>query len=87
MFKMITNRGRLTKTARDALQGAYGIHGMIIFPNVDNRKFKRVTDIVESINLAWYQFDDVIYVNQHWFIEEVSDRSERALTELKEILG
>ena len=86
MFKMINSRGRLTKTARDVLQGAYGINEMIIIPDVDARKFKRVTDIVESVNLAWYEFDGDIYVNQHWFIEAVSDRSKRASTELESII-
>ena len=91
MFKMITTKGRLTKTARDAFQGAFiagGDNEIIIFPNAyaDDRKFKRVTDIMESINIEWYTFNEDVYVIRRWFVEEVSDRSERALTEAKNII-
>lgn len=92
MFKMITAKGRLTKTARSAFQGAFiegGDNEIIIFPNAyaDDRKFKRVTDLMESINIAWYIFNEDVYVIRRWFVEAVSDRSERALTELKSIIG
>ena len=91
MFKMITTKGRLTKTARDAFKTAYiagGANEIIIFPNAytNDRKFKRVTDLMESVNLAWYTFNEDVYVIRRWFIEAVSDRSERALTEVKSLI-
>ena len=92
MFKMITTKGRLTKTARNAFQGAFiagGNNETIVFPNAyeDDRKFKRVTDLMESINIAWYIFNEDVYVIRRWFVEAVSDRSERALAELKSIIN
>ena len=91
MFKMITTKGRLTKTARDAFKTAYiagGANEIIIFPNAytNDRKFKRIKDIMESINIAWYEFNGDMYVYRRWFIEAVSDRSERALTEIKSLI-
>lgn len=92
MFKLINAKGRLTKTARDAFQGAFiagGDNEMVIFPNAhaDDRKFKRVTDLMKSIDLAWYIFDEDVYVIRRWFIEAVSDRSEKALSEVKSLIG
>ena len=92
MFKMINAKGRLTKTARNAFKGAFvagGDNEIIIFPNAyaDGNKFKRVTDLMESINIAWYIFNEDVYVVRRWFIEAISDRSEAALTEAKNIIG
>ena len=92
MFKMISSKGRLTKTARDALSSAYiagGDNEIVVFPNAyeDDRKFKRVTDLMESINIAWYTFNEDVYVIRRWFVEAVSDRSEAALTEAENIIG
>lgn len=92
MFKMINAKGRLTKTAKEAFADAYitgGDNEMIVFPNAytNDRKFKRVTDLMDSINIAWYTFNEDIYVIRRWFIEEISDRSERALTEVKSLIG
>ena len=92
MFKMITTKGRLTKTARDAFQGAFiagGANEIIIFPNAyeDDRKFTRITNLMESINIAWYTFNEDVYVIRRWFYEAVSDRSERALTEVKSLIN
>lgn len=92
MFKMINVKGHLTKTAREAFKGAFiagGANEMIIFPGayVNDRKFKRVTDIIESINLAWYEFNGDVYVIRRWFLETISDRSEAALAEIKSIIG
>ena len=91
MFKMITVKGRLTKTARNAFKTAYiagSANEMIVFPNAytNARKFKRVTDMMKSINLVYYSFGDDIYVIHHWFIEAVSDRSEEALIEVKNLI-
>ena len=92
MFKMISSKGRLTKTARDALSSAHiagGANEMIVFTNAyaDDRRFKRVTDLMKSINIAWYTFNEDVYVYRRWFVEAVSDRSEGALTEAKNIIG
>ena len=92
MFKMITTKGRLTKTARDAFQGAFiaGVDNeMIVFPNAytDDYKFKRVSDLMESINIAWYEFNGDMYVYRRWFSEALSDLSERALAEVKNLIG
>ena len=92
MFKMINSKKRLTKTARNVFKGAFiagGANELIVFPNAyaDDRKFKRVTDLMESINIAWYIFNEDVYVIRRWFIEAVSDRSEAALTEAKNIIN
>ena len=92
MFKMITAKGSLTKTARNAFKGAFvagGNNEAIVFPNAyeDDRKFKRIKDLIESINIAWYEFNGDMYVYRRWFVEAVSDRSERALVELKSIIN
>ena len=92
MFKMINIKGSLTKTARDAFETAYitgSDNEMIVFPNAytNNRKFKRVTDLMDSINIAWYIFNEDVYVIRRWLIEAISDRSERALTEVKNLIG
>ena len=92
MFKMINVKGRLTKTARDAFKGAFiagGANEVIVFPNAyaDDYKFKRITDLMESINVAWYTFNEDVYVIRRWFIEAVSDRSARALLEAKNLIG
>ena len=92
MFKMINSKKHLTKTARNAFKGAFiagGANEMIVFPNAcaDARRFKRVTDLMESINIAWYIFDEDVYVIRRWFIEAVSDRSEAALAEAKNIIN
>ena len=92
MFKMINTKGRLTKTARDAFQGAFiagGANEIIIFPRayVDSRKFKRISDLMKSINIAWYEFNGDMYVIRRWFVEAISDRSETALNEVKSLIG
>ena len=92
MFKMIHVKGHLTKTARDEFEGAFiagGANEIIVFPNAyeDDRKFKRIKDLIESINIAWYEFNGDMYVYRRWFVEAVSDRSERALAELKSIIN
>ena len=92
MFNMINVKGHLTKTARDAFQEAFiagGANEIIIFPRayVDSHKFKRVTDLIESINIAWYTFDEDVYVIRRWFVEAISDRSETALNEVKSLIG
>ena len=92
MFNMINVKGHLTKTARDAFQEAFiagGANEIIIFPRayVDSHKFKRVTDLMKSINIAWYEFNGDMYVYRRWFVEAVSDRSEAALTEAKNIIN
>ena len=92
MFKMINSKQRLTKTARNAFKGAFiagGANEVIVFPNAyaDDRRFKRVTDLMDSINIAWYIFGEDIYVIRRWFIEAVSDRSEAALTEAKNLIN
>lgn len=91
MFKMINVKGRLTKTARDAFKTAYiagSANEMIIFPRAytDAHKFKRVTDLLDSIRVTYYTWGDDIYVIYHWFAEAVSDRSEEALTEVKNLI-
>ena len=91
MYKMINVKGHLTKTAKDAFKNAYiagGDNEMIVFPGayVNDHKFKRITALMESINLAWYTFDYDVYVIRHSFVEAVSDRSETALTEVKNII-
>ena len=92
MFKMISSRGRLTKTARDASKGAYiaGSDGaFIIFPDAyeNTRKFKRVTDLLESIGVSWCDLDGDIFASSHWVFEAISERSERALAELKSLIS
>ena len=92
MFKMITTKGHLTKTARDAFQGAFiagGNNELIIFPNgyANNKKFKKITELMESINIAWYTFDDDVYVIRRWFVEAVSDLSETALIEARNLIN
>lgn len=92
MFKIINAKGSLTKTARDAFQKASiagGANEMIVFPRayVDSHKFKRISAMMKSINIAWYEFDGNIYIYRKWVYEAVSDRSEAALAELKNIIG
>ena len=92
MFKMINAKGHLTKTARDAFQGAFiagGANEIIVLPSayVDSRKFKRVSDLMKSINIAWYEFNGDMYVYRRWFIEAVADRSEAALAEVKNLIN
>ena len=96
MFKLINSRGRLTKTAKDVFKDAYiagGANEFIIFPNAfeDDRKYERITDLMKSINFEWHTLiagnNEDLYVVRRWFIEAVSDRSKRALTELKSLIG
>ena len=95
MFKLINSRGRLTETAKDVFKDAYiagGANEFIIFPNAfaDDRKYKRVTDLMKSINCGWHAIagnKEDIYVVRHWFIEAVADRSERASIEVRNIIG
>ena len=92
MFKMINAKKHLTKTARNAFKGAFiagGANEMIVFPNAyaNDRKFKRITALMESLNIAWSLRDEDVYVIRRWFIEAVSDRSEAALTEAKNLIN
>ena len=94
MFKIINAKGHLTKTAKAEFKTAYVTGSSkelaaIVFPNAyaNDRKFKRVTDLMKSINLTWYAFDDDVYVISRWFYEAVSDRSEAAAIEAKNLIG
>lgn len=91
MFKMIDVRGHLTKTAREAFAPAYiaGSDGaFVVFPHAyeDARKFKRVTDLMDSISVEWIFVDDDIVASRNWIFEVVSERSKRALIELKSLI-
>lgn len=96
MFKLINSRGHLTKTAKDVFKDAYiagGANEFIIFPNAfeDDRKYERITDLMRSINFEWHTLisgnNEDLYVIRRWFIEAVSDRSERASIEVRNIIG
>ena len=92
MFKMINVKGRLTKVAKAAFSSARisgGANEIIIFPNAyeDDRKFTRITNIMESIDVEWYTFNEDVYVIRHWLVEAVSDRSEAALIEVKNLIN
>ena len=91
MIKMINYRGRLTKTAREVCKGAYitGSDGaFIMFPAYENaRKYKQVSDLLESIGVSWCDLDGDIFASTNWVFEALSERSERALAELKSLIG
>ena len=92
MFKLINTKGRLTKVAKAAFSNARisgGANEIIIFPNAyeDDKKFTRITNLMKSIDVEWYAFNEDVYVMRHWLIKAVSDRSEAALIEIKNLIN
>lgn len=90
--QMIDGAGRLTKTAKEAFAEAYiaGSDGaFIVFPNAyeNASKYRRITILLESIGIDWNFLNEDIFTSSRWVFEAVSDRSERALTELKKLIG
>jgi hypothetical protein len=89
---MIDCEGHLTKTAKEAFAEAFiagNAREIIIFPHAyeNAHKFRRITGLLDSIGLAWHDLDEDLYVVRKWFYEAIADRSERALTELKSLIG
>lgn len=100
MIKMINKSGTLTKTARDAFQGAFicgPFNECIRIPGMyecDLRgirasgKAKRIAAILDGLNIGW-DFDDgyaMIY-RVKFFREAVSDLSSAAVSELAEMIN
>lgn len=99
MIKMVNKSGTLTKTARDAFQGAYicgpfdeciRIPGMTIQDRKGIRasgKAKRIAVILDSLNIGW-GFEDgyALIYRIRFFREAVSDLSSAAVSELAEMI-
>ena len=100
MIKMVNKSGTLTKTARDAFQGAYicgpfdeciRIPGMTIQDRKGIRasgKAKRIAAILDGLNIGWGVDDDFATIYRvKFFREAVSDLSSAAVSELAEMIN
>lgn len=100
MIKMVNKSGTLTKTARDAFQGAFicgPFDECIRVPGMcecnprgirATAKAKRIAAILDGLNIGW-DFDDgyaMIY-RVKFFREAVSDLSSAAVSELAEMIN
>ena len=99
MIKMVNKSGTLTKTARDAFQGAFicgpfdeciRIPGLTIQDRKGIRasgKAKRIAAILDSLNIGWGVDDDFATIYRvKFFREAVSAISPAALSELSEMI-
>ena len=99
MIKMVNKSGTLTKTARDAFQGAFicgpfdeciRIPGMSIADRKGTRasgKARRIAAILDGLNIGWGVDDDFATIYRvKFFREAVSDLSAAAVSELAEMI-
>ena len=99
MIKMVNKSGTLTKTARDAFQGAFicgpfdeciRIPGMSIADRKGTRasgKARRIAAILDGLNIGWGVDDDFATIYRlKFFREAVSDLSSAAVSELSEMI-
>ena len=90
-FKAVNRNGHLTESAKEAFAEAYiaGSDGaFIVFPNAyeNARKYRRITVILESIGVDCNFLNEDIFTSRNWVYEAIADRSERALSEVKNII-
>ena len=99
MIKMVNKSGTLTKTARDAFKGAFicgpfdeciRVPGMSEFDRSgyhSSKKARRITAILDSLNIGWGVDDDFATIYRvKFFREAVSDLSSAAVSELSEMI-
>lgn len=99
MIKMVNKSGTLTKTARDAFQGAFicgpfdeciRVPGMIECDRAgyhETAKARKVAALLNSLNIGWGVDDDFATIYRvKFFREAVSDLSSAAVSELAEMI-